>query len=33
MPFKSTKQRSYMFWKHPSIAKRWARKYGRKVRS
>jgi hypothetical protein len=32
MPFKSTKQRRYMYAKHPKIAKRWAKKYGSKVR-
>lgn len=31
MPFKSAKQRRFMFAKHPKIAKRWARKYGAKV--
>lgn len=25
MPFKSAKQRRFMFWKHPKIAKRWAK--------
>lgn len=30
MPFKSAKQRRYMFAKHPKIAKRWAKKYGTK---
>lgn len=33
MPFRSAKQRRYMFAKHPKIARRWARKYGAKVRS
>jgi len=28
MPFKSEKQRRYMYAKHPKIAKRWASKYG-----
>ncbi len=23
MPFHSEKQRRFMFWKHPSIARRW----------
>jgi len=32
MPFKSVKQRKYMFAKHPKIAKKWAKKYGTKVR-
>ena len=31
MPFKSTKQRRYMWAKHPSIAKRWTKKYGSKI--
>ena len=31
MPFKSAKQRAYLFAKKPSIAKRWAKKYGTKV--
>jgi hypothetical protein len=25
MPFQSARQRRFMFWKHPRIAKRWAR--------
>lgn len=32
MPFRSGKQRRFMFAKHPKIAKRWAKKYGSKVR-
>jgi len=32
MPFKSVKQRKFMYAKHPTIAKRWAKKYGTKVR-
>jgi hypothetical protein len=31
MPFKSEKQRRYMWLKHPSIAKRWTEEYGSKV--
>ena len=31
LPFKSAKQRRYLFAKHPGLAKRWARKYGAKV--
>lgn len=31
MPFKSKKQRKFMFAKHPKIAKRWARKYGARI--
>jgi hypothetical protein len=30
MPFKSVKQRKYMFAKHPEVAKKWAEKYGSK---
>jgi hypothetical protein len=32
MPFKSKKQRAFMYAKHPKIAKRWAKKYGNKIR-
>ncbi len=32
MPFKSAKQRRFMFARHPKIAKRWAKKYGTKIR-
>jgi hypothetical protein len=32
MPFKSARQRRYMYAKHPKIAKRWATKYGTKPR-
>lgn len=32
MPFKSAKQRSYMFAKHPKIAKKWVEKYGSKIK-
>lgn len=28
MPFKSRKQRAFMFAKHPDIARKWAEKYG-----
>ena len=28
MPFRSVKQRKFMFAKHPQIAKRWAKEYG-----
>jgi hypothetical protein len=31
MPFKSIKQRKYLFAKKPKIAKKWAKKYGTKV--
>ena len=33
MPFQSAKQRRFMFAKHPEIAKRWAKKYGTKVKA
>jgi hypothetical protein len=32
MPFKSAKQRRYLWWKHPRLAKRWSKKYGSKER-
>lgn len=32
MPFKSEKQRRFMYAKHPEIAKRWTKKYGSKIR-
>ena len=32
MPFKSAKQRAFMYAKHPQIAKRWTKKYGAKPR-
>ena len=32
MPFRSTKQRRFMYAKHPEIAKRWAKKYGNAIR-
>lgn len=31
MPYKSAKQRRFMHAKHPTIAKRWDKKYGGKV--
>ncbi len=31
MPFKSKKQRRFMYWKHPTIAKRWTAKYGSEI--
>lgn len=30
-PFRSVKQRKFMFARHPQIAKRWAKKYGSKI--
>lgn len=32
MPFKSEKQRRFMFTNHPEIAHRWAKKYGSKAK-
>jgi len=32
MPFKSEKQRRYLWAKHPEIAERWTKKYGSKIR-
>lgn len=32
MPFKSVKQRKFMWAKHPEIAKRWTKKYGSKIK-
>lgn len=31
MPYKSEKQRRYMHAKHPKIAARWDKKYGKKI--
>lgn len=31
MPYKSAKQRRFMYAKKPKIAKRWSKKYGAKV--
>ena len=31
MPFRSLKQRKFMFARKPKIAKRWAKKYGGKI--
>lgn len=33
MPFRSEKQRRYLWMKHPSIARRWTKKYGSKIRA
>lgn len=33
MPFKSKAQRSFMFANKPDVAKRWATKYGDKVKA
>ena len=32
MPFRSKKQRAYMFAKHPRIARRWVKKYGKRIK-
>ena len=32
MPFKSKKQMKYLFAKKPAIAKKWAAKYGTKIK-
>lgn len=32
MPFKSAKQRRFLYARYPQIAKRWAKKYGTKIR-
>jgi hypothetical protein len=31
MPFRSVKQRKYMWMRHPKIAKEWTEKYGSKI--
>jgi len=31
MPFRSEKQRKFMFSQHPDIAKEWVKKYGAKI--
>lgn len=33
MPFKSEKQRRYLWAKHPNIATRWAKKYGSNIKN
>ena len=32
MPFKSVKQRKFLYAKHPKLARKWAKKYGTKIR-
>ena len=32
MPFKSEKQRRYMYKNKPAIAKEWSKKYGKKIK-
>ncbi len=31
MPFRSKKQRAYLYVHKPALAKRWAKKYGNKI--
>jgi len=31
MPFRSAKQRKYLFANKPTLAKKWAKKYGTKI--
>jgi len=31
MPFRSEKQRKFMYARHPKIAKRWSTKYGSRI--
>ena len=33
MPFKSEKQRRFMWAKHPEIARKWSEKYGSKAKT
>lgn len=32
MPFKSVKQRKFLYAKKPKLAKKWAKKYGNKIK-
>ena len=32
MPFKSIRQRKYLWAKHPEIARKWTDKYGSKIK-
>jgi len=32
MPYRSKKQRRYMHAKHPKLAKKWDKKYGKKIK-
>lgn len=32
MPFKSAKQRKFLYPKKPKLAKKWAKKYGNKIK-
>jgi hypothetical protein len=31
MPFRSVKQRKFMYARHPDIARKWSKKYGSKI--
>lgn len=31
MPFRSEKQRRFMWARHPEIARRWTKKYGKRI--
>ena len=31
-PFRSAKQRAYLWAKHPKLARKWTKKYGSKIR-
>ena len=31
MPFRSEKQRKFMYSQHPEIARKWSKKYGNKI--
>lgn len=32
MPFRSKKQRRYLYAKHPKLAAAWTRRYGKRIR-
>jgi len=32
MPFRSSKQRAFLRWRHPEIYRRWKKRYGLKIR-
>ena len=32
-PFRSSKQRNFLKWKHPEIYKKWVKKYSKKIKS
>ena len=31
MPFRSRRQRAYLYARHPRLAQRWARRYGTRI--